>query len=346
MATTRFMKGNEAAAEAAIRAGVDGFFGYPLTPSSEILEYMATHFKGVFVQAESEIASINMMMGAAAAGKRVMTGTSGLGLSLMTEGLSYMVGMEVPCVVVDVMRVGPGVGSLEPTQGDYNQLKACGNGGHVLPVYAPSTVQEVADYTAKAFEIADKYRTPVIVATDGSIGQMMESVTFSDEEPVIEKKPWSFEDSTPGHPVRVLRTNYGFAPGSTHWADMFAKYDKLCDELQECEEYMTDDAEIIIIAFGSVARKCKSVIKKAREENINVGMLRPITLVPFPKKVFAKYRNRDCQFLDVEMNYGLMVQDAIVALGSDKNMHFFRDELGLMPKAADILDAIRKVKEV
>ena len=216
----------------------------------------------------------------------------------------------------------------------------------MLPVYAPSTVQEVADYTAKAFEIADKYRTPVIVATDGSIGQMMESVTFSDEEPVIEKKPWSFEDSTPGHPVRVLRTNYGFAPGSTHWADMFAKYDKLCDELQECEEYMTDDAEIIIIAFGSVARKCKSVIKKAREENINVGMLRPITLVPFPKKVFAKYRNRDCQFLDVEMNYGLMVQDAIVALGSDKNMHFFRDELGLMPKAADILDAIRKVKEV
>lgn len=339
------MKGNEAAAEAAIRAGLRGFFGYPLTPSSEIPEYIAANFDGVFIQAESELASINMMMGAAAAGNRVMTGTSGCGFSLMTEGISYMAAMEVPGVIIDVMRVGPGVGSLEPTQGDYNQLKACGHGGHVIPVFAPSTVQEVVDLTTKAFDVADDYRTPVVVATDGSIGQMMENVVFSDEPPVLKEKPWSFEDSSKGHPVRVLRTNYGFAPGSTHWADMFAKYDRIGEEIQECEEYMTEDADIIIVAFGSVARKCKSVIRIARGEGLKVGLLRPITLVPFPQKVFGKYRNKKAKFLDVEMSYGLMVNDVKVALGSDEHVHFFRDELGLMPKAKDILDAIHRLEE-
>ena len=345
MATIRFMKGNEAAAEAAIRAGVDGFFGYPLTPSSEVPEYMAAHFNGVFVQAESELASINMMLGASAAGNRVMTATSGCGFSLMTEGLSDMAAIELPAVVLDVMRVGPGVGSLEPTQGDYNQLKACGHGGHVIPVYAPSTVQEYADCTTKAFDIADDYRTPVVVAVDGSIGQMMESVSFCDEKPALKDKPWSCKDSSEGHPRKVLRSNYGFAPGSTHWADMFDKYDRLTEELQECEEYMTEDAEIILVAFGSVARKCKTVIKKAREEGIRVGLLRPITLVPFPAKTFAKYRDKNLRFVDVEMNNGLMQNDLIVALGSDKNVSFSRDYLGLMPKTRDILDAVRKVKE-
>ena len=346
MATTRFMKGNEAAAEAAIRAGVNGFFGYPLTPSSEVLEYMSAHMDKVFLQAESELASINMMMGASAAGNRVMTATSGCGFSLMTEGLSFMAAMELPAVVVDVMRVGPGAGSLEPTQVDYQQLKACGHGGHVIPVYAPSTVQEYVDYTTKAFDVADDQRTPVVVAVDGSIGQMMESVTFSDEAPVLRDKPWSLRDSSAGHVKKVLRSNYGFAPGSTHWADMFAKYDRLTDALQECEEYMTDDAEIILVAFGSVARKCKTVIAKARAEGIRVGLLRPISLVPFPVQTFAKYRGRDVQYLDVEMNYGLMIRDVIAALGSDKNMHFFRDDLGLMPKTKDILTAVREVKEV
>ena len=345
MATTKFMKGNEAAAEAAIRCGLDAFFGYPLTPSSEVPEYIAAHFGGIFVQAESELASINMMIGASAGGNRVMTATSGCGFSLMTEGLSYLAAIELPAVVLDVMRVGPGVGSLEPTQGDYNQLKACGHGGHVLPVYAPSTVQEYADYTVKAFDVADKYRTPVVVAVDGSIGQMMESVTFSDESPAPVEKPWSFRDSTDGHPRRVLRSNYGFAPGSTHWADMFAKYELLSDELQECEEYLTDDAEIIITAFGSVARKCKTVIKKARDEGIRAGLLRPISLVPFPVKAFAKYRGRDLKFLDIEMNNGLMRNDVIIALGTDRDIAFSRDYLGLMPKTSEMLEAVRKVKE-
>lgn len=348
MATTRFMKGNEAAAEAAIRAGVHGFFGYPLTPSTEVAEYMSAHLQkrgGVFVQAESEIASINMMYGGSSLGYRVMTATSGCGFSLMTEGLSYMSGCELPALVINVMRAGPGVGGLNPSQGDYAQMKACGHGGHMIPVYAPSTAQEVADYVAKALAVGDQYRTPVVMALDGSIGQLMEDVTFSDEPAVLPEKPWSLNGPFAGREPHHIRSNQAYTPGANHWTHLFDKAEQMTQELPECEEFMTEDAEIILVAFGSVGRKCKSVVRKARAQGLKIGVLRPITLVPFPRKTFEKYKDRDVEFLDIEMNNGLMLNDVIVALGSDRHVHFYRNEHALMPTMAEIHKAIAQVKE-
>lgn len=346
-----FMKGNHVAAEAAIRAGCDAYFFYPLTPSSEVGEYMALHLDkrgGCFLQAESEIGSITMMLGGSAVGGRVMSATSGCGFSLMTEGLSYMTAMELPAVVVDVMRIGPGIGSMEPTQGDYDQVtKGCGHGGHIIPVYAPANVQEIADLTRKAFDVADDYRTPVVVTYDRSVGQLMESVTFSDEKPDKRSKPWSLGETVP-HEPKILRSGYGFqASGNSHWSDMYDKYDRIENELQEWEEYEAEDAQILLAAFGSVSRACKAAVRKARAEGIKAGLLRPIAISPFPKKAFGKYRNRNVKVLTVEMNRGQMARDVRLALGREEDTYFYRTPNATMPQVSEILNEIRKLaKEV
>ncbi len=342
MAEIHFMKGNEAVAEAAIRAGVDGFFFYPLTPSSEIGEYMAVHLEeagGQFVQAESEISTINMLMGGASIGAKVMTGTSGVGFSLMTEGLSYMAGAELPAVVVDVMRAGPGLGSLEPTQADYNQLKACGHGGHLIPVYAPSNAQEIVDLVGKAFSISQEYRTPVIIAYDGYTGQVMERVSFPPQKKEKNSNDWCFDD-TPGRPGRVIRSGYAGCIGP-HLKKLGEKYASMRQALPEYEEYRTEDADVILVAFGIVGRVCRSVVDRARKEGYKVGLIRPVTLVPFPREVFRKLRGKGKQLLVVEMSFGQMAADVAVSLGCDDGLHFYRDECCAIPKTAQILEQVK-----
>lgn len=340
-----FMKGNEVVAEAAIRTGVDGFFFYPLTPSSEIGEYMASHLEqagGRFVQAESEIAAINMIFGAAAAGSRVMTGTSGVGFCLMTECLSYMAGAQVPCVVADVMRAGPGLGSLEPTQADYNQVaKACGHGGALIPCLAPATAQEIADYMRKAFTIAEQWRTPVVVAYDAFTGQVMENVTFSDEILPKQENNWSFDDQS-GRTGRVIRS--GYAAGiSEHTKELYEKFDRMAEELQEWEEYQTQDADLVLVAFGIVGRVCRSLVDKARSQGMRIGLIRPISLNPFPRKAFCAYRSKEVQMLVVEMNNGMMVDDVIVALGSSDRVHFYRNEFAQLPTQQELMEEIEQL---
>jgi 2-oxoglutarate ferredoxin oxidoreductase subunit alpha len=320
-----FIKGNEAAAEAAIRAGCKGFFFYPVTPSSEIGEYMSQYLNdrgGVFVQAESELSAINMMLGAAATGARVMTGTSGVGFSLMTEGLSYMAGCEVPAVVVDVMRAGPGLGGLAPTQADYNQMtKAPGHGGHMMPVYAPSCGQEIVDHVRDAFEIAEKYKTPVGILYDGFTGQLMESVEFFE---AFKKEPdfdWALDDKK-GRGNRIIRSGYGVKIDG-HIKDLYGKYDKMKAELQRWEEIETDDAEIILTAFGILGRIGKTAVKKARQEGIKLGLIRPVCISPFPVKAYQKFAGKDIPILVIEMNYGLMRDDVVLAVGESRNVHFY-----------------------
>lgn len=341
-----FMKGNEIAAEAAIRAGCEGFFFYPLTPSSEIGEYMALHFEkagGKFFQAESEIAVVNMMFGAAAAGARVMSGTSGVGYSLMTEGISYMAGAEVPAVIVDVMRAGPGLGSLEPTQADYNQVvKASGHGGHMIPVYAPSNAQEIADCISAAFQTAEKYRTPVTVLYDGYTGQVMESVIFQETRIPKLENTWAFDD-IPGRSGRVVRSGYAAAIGE-HTFELYAKYDRMKAELQQFEEFQAEDADIVLVAFGIVGRLCKSIVQKARTEGMKIGLIRPIILSPFPTAAFEKYRESGKQFLTIEMSQGQMVNDVSLALGESKNSHFFRTRCGQLPRRAEIMDELHRLE--
>ena len=350
MGELHFMKGNEAAAEAAIRAGCKGYFFYPLTPSSEIGEYMAVHLHnrngGNFVQAESEVAAINMMFGGASTGARVMTGTSGCGYSLMSEGISYMTGAEVPAVIVDVMRGGPGLGSLEPTQADYNQVtKGTGHGGHMFPVFAPSNAQEIVDNVTEAFVISEKYRTPVVVLYDGCTGQVMEKVEFPPKQSAPADSDWAFTDGT-NRTRRVLRSGYAAQiPG--HWKHLFEKYDRMKAELQRYESYRCDDADIILVAFGIVARICKSVVNQARAEELRVGLIRPTIISPFPDTAFLPYRHTKAQFLTAEMSYGEMVKDVTVALGDASRSHFYRNEFGSRPKASELLGAVRRMsKEV
>ncbi|MDR1126164.1 MAG: 3-methyl-2-oxobutanoate dehydrogenase subunit VorB [Deltaproteobacteria bacterium] len=346
MGDFKFIKGNEAAAEAAIRAGCEGFFFYPVTPSSEIGEYMANHLHrtgGVFAQAESEIAAVNMMFGGAATGARVMTGTSGVGYSLMSECISYMAGAEVPAVIVDVMRAGPGLGSLEPTQGDYNQVtKASGHGGHIIPVYAPSNAQEIVNFVHESFGTAERFRTPVVVLYDGYTGQVMESVEFPEGRQ--EKKPntWSLDDA-PGRKGRVVRSGYAGGIGQ-HSFELYAKYDDMKEKLQRFEEYQTEDAEIILVGFGIVGRICKSVVDKARDEGLKVGLIRPIMISPFPAKAFAKYKGTKVKFLTIEMSYGQMCHDVALAVGENDNTHFFRDKCGSLPAMSEILNRLRQLK--
>ena len=345
----KLMKGNYALAEGAIRAGCRMFAGYPITPQTEILEYLSSHMRevgGEFIQTESELSGINMIIGAAAAGQRVMTSSSGPGFSLKQEGISYLSSMELPAVIVDVMRYGIGLGNVVLGQADYFQAtKGGGHGGYKLPVYAPASVQENADFMFKAFDTAEKYRTPVILLSDAAIGQMMGSVELpAPIEHDINKFSWTLKGRDAEHPVGrkmtdVIYYDYAYDDYDPHIRE---RYRKMHDELQEWEEVCCDDADIIMVAYGISSRVCKEAIKLGRAEGLKVGLLRPITLWPFPEKALEKFNGRIKGYLTVEMNAcGQMVED--VALHA-KGTKVYSDPTGR--KVADSEELVELVSSI
>lgn len=344
MGEIKFMKGNEALAEAAIRAGLQGYFGYPITPQSEVVEYLAMEepkHKYVLIQAESEVASVNMLYGAAAAGARVMTTTSSPGYSLMQEGVSYIACAELPCVFANIVRGGPGLGTIQPSQGDYFQaVKGGGHGDYRMIVLGPNSVQEMVDHCILAFELADKYRIPSLILSDGAIGQMMEKVVLPEPIPYKPNKPWATTGKTANRERNIITSLY------IQSEDMEAKNHRLQEKYRTIEEneiryemYKADDAEIIITAFGVMSRVCKKVVDLAREEGIKMGLMRPITLWPFPFEKVNELAGMDRVkfFLSVEMNVGQMVEDIRLAVSGKKPVHFYGRQGGIIPTPEEIL---------
>ncbi len=343
-------KGNEAIAEAAVRAGLEAYFGYPITPQTELLEYLSTRLpaldKRIFLQAESELAAINMVYGAACAGARTMTSSSSPGFSLMQEGLSYIAASQVPCVLVDVMRGGPGLGNLAPTQADYFQLTKGGGHGDYHPiVLAPSTVQEAVDLMYGAFDLAEKYRTIVILAIDGNIGQMMEPVEMPEmREPENAKRDMGWQvTGAVGRNRRVI-TSLFLKPAELEAMNsaLQTKDEKIRAHEVRYAEKFTDDAELVIVAFGSAARISQTAIQRAREQGMRVGLLRPISLYPFPERALAKLSQRVHNFLVVEMSAGQMVQDVRVAVERYADVQLLGKMGGLVPMPDEILAQIEK----
>lgn len=356
MEQVKLMKGNEAMAEAAIRAGADAYFGYPITPQSEVIEYLMMeepHKRtGMQVlQAESELAAINMVYGAAACGKRVMTSSSSPGISLKLEGISYMAGSEIPCLIANVMRGGPGLGTIQPGQSDYFQAtKGGGHGDYRLIVLAPSTVQEMADFVDLGFELAFKYRNPVMILSDGAIGQMMEKVylpeqkeRLSDKEIVKLHGSWA----TTGKPEsrsRNIITSLDLKPErqEIHNIHLQEKY-KVAEENEvRFEEIQCADADYIMVAYGTSARICQKVIQLGRKKGIKLGLLRPITLWPFPKKPIEKYANKVKGFLSVEMSSGQMIEDIQLAVKGKVPVEHFGRMGGMIPSPSEVLNAIEE----
>lgn len=339
------MKGNEALAESAIRAGCRFFFGYPITPQTELAAYMAKRMpkeNGTYLQAESEIAAINMVYGASAAGARAMTSSSSPGISLKSEGISYMAGADLPGVIINVQRGGPGLGGIQPSQSDYWQAtRATGHGDFHLIVLAPSTVQEMADYSFKAFDLADRYRTPVMVLADGMLGQMMEPVTLPERKSELPAKPWA----TTGHRNKrfhnVVNSLY-LTPEDLENLNVerFERYEAIKAAEQRAEEYLMGDADIVLVAFGACARIARSAVNKAREKGIRAGLIRPITLWPFPIDTIAKSVEGASAFLTVEMNMGQMVDDVRLAVNGRRPVEFFGRTGGIIPTPAEVLARI------
>jgi 2-oxoglutarate ferredoxin oxidoreductase subunit alpha len=342
------MKGNEALAEAAIRAGCHAYFGYPITPQSEILEYLATYARDrgmIVLQAESEVASINMVYGAAGAGARVMTSSSSPGISLMQEGLSYIACAELPCLVVNVNRGGPGLGTIQPSQGDYFQsVKGGGHGDYHLIVLAPSSVQEMADFVYDAFDLADKYRNPAMILADGALGQMMEKVRFPDYIPSehMPPKPWA----TTGKPAsrdRNVITSLHIEPEKMEQINrhLQEKYRRIREAEVRFEEVDTEDADVVIVAYGLVARIAHRATQLAREEGIKAGLLRPITLFPYPVAPVRALAERVDGMLVVEMNAGQMVEDVRLAVEGRTPVRFYGRMGGVIPSPEEILGALK-----
>jgi 2-oxoglutarate ferredoxin oxidoreductase subunit alpha len=340
--------GNEALAEAAIRAGCSRYFGYPITPQNEIPEYLSRRLPevgGTFVQAESEIAAINMVYGAAAVGERAMTSSSSPGISLMQEALSFMAASELPAVIVNMQRGGPGLGNISPSQADYFQaVKGGGHGDYKLLVYAPSNLQEIVDLTVRAFEKADEYRNPVMILGDGVLGQMMEPVELPDIKPKKVDKPWALTGAK-GRPGKVIRSLY-MLPGEDGALErqnykLKAKYERMAENEVMFETMLIDDAEIVMVAFGTAARIAKTAMNLARAEGIKAGLIRPITLFPFPENIIAKIAERAERFLVVEMNMGQMVEDVRLAVNGKAPVSFYGRPGGAILTVEDILSAIQ-----
>ena len=349
MGEIKFMKGNEALAEAAIRAGLQGYFGYPITPQSEVVEYLAMEepkHNYVLLQAESEVASINMVYGGAAAGARVMTTTSSPGFSLMQEGMSYIACAELPCVVANVNRGGPGLGTIQASQGDYFQ--ACKGGGHGdyhVIVLGPNSVQEMVDFTILAFELADKYRCPAMLLSDGAVGQMMEKVVLPEPMEYKPNKPWATTGKTPDRKRNIITSLYIQSESmEAKNIKLQAKYKEIKENEVRFEEYKMDDAEEVIVSYGLSSRVCKKVVDLAREAGMKMGLIRPITLWPFPEEQIAKTAELDRVrfFLSVEMNTGQMVEDVKLAVNGKKPVHFYGRTGGILPTPEEILDYARK----
>lgn len=347
MAEKVLMKGNEAIAEAAILAGCRHYFGYPITPQTEIAAYMAKKMPkigGTFLQAESEVAAINMVYGASAAGKRVMTSSSSPGISLKAEGLSYLAGSDLPAVIVNAQRGGPGLGGIQPSQSDYFQAtRGGGHGDYHLLVLTPASVQEMAEITVKAFDLADKYRMPVMILADGTIGQMMEPVTFEFEVNEAPEKPWA-TCGTKGERKHNIVNSLYLKPDELEQTnfDRFKKYEIIKENEALCEEYMMEDAEIVVAAFGIAARVSKNAVNAARAEGIKAGLLRPITVWPFPEKAFAKAADKAKEFISVELNMGMMIEDIKLATSCRRPVTLCNRVGGMIPTPDQVLESIRK----
>jgi pyruvate/2-oxoacid:ferredoxin oxidoreductase alpha subunit len=343
------IKGNEAVVKAAILAGCRAYYGYPITPASEIAEaaaYYMPQVGGTFLQAESEVAAINMVYGAASCGLRAMTASSGPGISLMQEGLSYLAGADLPCVVVDIMRGGPGLGNIAPEQGDYHQVvKGGGHGNYRTLVLAPATVQEMADLTALAFELADEYRTPVVVLADGYIGQMMEPVEFAARPTRAPKKEWAVEGTAATR--QNLVTSIYLSPDEleSHVQHLEAKYRRAEQREARAELYRTEDAEIVLIGYGIVARILKAVVEQARGQGLPVGLLRPITLYPFPVVPLLDLGRRAQLFLVVELSTGQLLDDVRLTLQGHTPVEFYGRTGGNVPSAEEVLAVLLEQAE-
>ena len=353
MGQKMLMKGNEAIAEAAIQAGCRFFFGYPITPQNQVPEYMSKRLPkiegGCFLQAESEVAAINMVYGAAGAGARVMTSSSSPGISLKQEGISYIVGAELPCVIVNMVRGGPGLGSIQPAQSDYYQsTRGGGHGDYRMLVLAPSSVQEAVELTQEAFDLADKYRNPVLIMGDGLIGQMMEPVEMPEHKDRTDLPPktWAATGWKPGcGRDRAIINSLYIDPAvlEKHVNKLYAKYAVM--EQTECrwQEEMTEDADYVIVAYGTTARIARSAMRKLRAEGIKAGLIRPITLWPFPAAPIAKAADHAKAFLTVEMSMGQMVDDVKLAVEGKKPVHFFGRTGGIVPTGREIITEIEKL---
>lgn len=349
----KLMKGNEAIARAAILYGADGYFGYPITPQSEVLETLEAEMPwettGMTVlQAESEVAAINMLYGGASAGKAVMTSSSSPGVSLMQEGISYMAAAELPALIVNVMRGGPGLGTIQPSQADYFQAtKGGGHGDYHVIVLAPSTVQEMADFVGLGFDLSFKYRTPAMILADGVVGQMMEKVVLPEQrarrsnEEIAEQCPWALTGKK-GRKRNVVTSLELDSSNMERNNERFqATYRKIEKEEPRWEEKYVEDAEYLIVAFGSVARICLKAIEEARKEGLKVGLIRPITLWPFPKEAIAKAAKGKKGVLVVEMNAGQMVEDVRLAVRDSVPVAHFGRLGGIVPNPQEVLEALK-----
>ena len=350
MAKKVLMKGNEAIAEAAIRAGCRHYFGYPITPQTEIAAYMAKKMPkigGVFLQAESEIASINMVYGAAAAGMRVMTSSSSPGISLKAEGLSYIAGSDVPALVVNVQRGGPGLGGIQPSQSDYFQAtKGGGHGDYRMIVLAPASVQEMASLTIKGFDLADKYQITSMILADGTIGQMMEPISFEDVEVTTYEKPWALTGTKCQRKHNIVNSLY-LKPEELERKNFqrYARYKQIEETEAMWEEYCMEDAELCVVAFGIAARVAKNAVIAAREEGIKVGLIRPITLWPFPAAPLRKAADQVKGFISVELNMGQMIEDVRLHTKCKKPVALCNRCGGMIPSPDEVLASIQNAEK-
>ncbi|MGR6835244.1 3-methyl-2-oxobutanoate dehydrogenase subunit VorB [Syntrophomonas erecta] len=344
------MKGNEAVGEAAIRANCRYFFGYPITPQTEVLEYLARRLPeegGAYVQAESEVSAINMVFGAAAAGARVMTASSSPGISLMQEGISYIASAELPAVIVNVMRGSPGLGGIHPSQADYFQsVKGGGHGDYKLIVLAPSSVQELIDHTILAFDLAEKYRTPVVLFGDGMMGQMMEPVVLPETSSSLVERPWATTGMMDRDKPNIIHTLYLPADDlEQHVKRLFEKY-KLIEQTEpRYTSLFTEDADILVVAYGIVSRVARAAVEMAREQGIKAGLFRPVTLWPFPYQALREAAAKTKLVITAEISMGQMIEDVQLALG-DKPVELF-NRIGLVPTPDEIYEFIaRRAGEV
>jgi len=343
------MKGNEAISEAAIRSGCLYYFGYPITPQTEIAEYMAKRMpqvNGLCMQAESEIAAINMVLGAASTGKRVMTSSSSPGVSLKSEGISYLVGSDLPCVIINVQRGGPGLGGIQPAQSDYYQAtKAMGHGDMRLIVLAPNSIQEMIELTSLAFDLADLYRTPVMMLADGALGQMMEPVDFSKLQPrEIPEKTWAAVGTQNKRKPNIINSLY-IDPKDLEKLvlDRYKKYDIINENEVKYEEDGIEGSDLVIVSYGITSRIAKTAVDMCRKEGLKVGYFRPVTLSPFPSKRLGEIADMTKRFLVTELNMGQMVGDVKLATECKKPVDFYGRTGGVMPAPGEIYDAVLKI---
>ncbi len=348
MAEKVLMKGNEAIAEAAIKAGCRHYFGYPITPQTEIAAYMAKRMPkigGTFLQAESEISAINMVYGVAGAGFRVMTSSSSPGISLKQEGISYIAGADLPALIVNVQRGGPGLGGIQPSQSDYFQAtKGGGHGDYHLIVLAPASVQEMADLTIKAFDLADQYRVPTMLLADGTMGQMMEPVELPELPPVECEKPWAVRGTKGERKHNIINSLY-LDPETLEKTNFerFERYKSIEENEVMYESFMMEDAEYCVVAFGIAARVSKNAVVAARKAGIKVGMIRPITLWPFPKDVLAQAADQVKGFLSVELSMGQMIEDIKLSTACKKPVELCCRTGGMIPTPEQVLESIEKL---